>query len=316
MYSVPHDPEERYNILEKDERVPSYCGRFGFVHVNGNPKEVPPEGLRKDRPFVQFFCKRWDCAVCGRMKALLLKDRIEALTHEKGLKMMLTLTTDPSKARELQPDMGVNEYVTHVWNKTSGRLRYHWPAIKYLWMKEYHKERDARTGELNNPYPHLHVLTTDVLTEEDESKVMRLHCRAGGGNQVDLLEAKDSNEIRRYITKYITKTAQETAHGQVGRGRIWGRSKGMKTIDEIAKAAKPKDPAWILVKEYLFKGEISLDKWGNLCYASGSQAEEDRERSRTIVDKPLVSEGEGNHGKREPDNYVGSRKEVHAEVRG
>jgi len=181
--------------------------------------------------------------------------------------MMLTLTTDPSKARELCPGMGVNEYVTYVWDKTRRRLKYHWPAIGYLWMKEYHKERNERTGELNNPYPHLHILVTDALAESDESKVRRLHCRAGGGNQVDLLKAEDSNEIRRYITKYITKTAQETSHGQVGKGRIWGRSKCMKTVDELAKVEDPKPAEWAFVAEYICKGEIGLDKWGNLAYA-------------------------------------------------
>ncbi len=264
MYRVSHDPAERNNILEDNEHIPRYCGRFGFVSM-------------EDGREIQAYCKRWDCAVCGRIKAFQLKDKIEALTHEKRLKMMLTLTTDPRKARELYPNMSVNQYVTYTWDKTRRGLRYHWPEVGYLWMKEYHKERSAVTGELKNPYPHMHILVTDDLREEDEQKVRRLHCKAGGGNQVDLLEAEDSNEVRRYITKYITKTAQDTAHGQVGRGRIWGRSKDMRTFDELAKADVCRDAqpsSWVFVKEYLFKGIIGLDKWGNLCYTEREPVEQ------------------------------------------
>jgi hypothetical protein len=136
----------------------------------------------------RYYCKRWGCKECGPRQAWLLQQRIAAVSKERDLSRMLTLTLDPKKV-DGDPYAHLNE----SWRKLREAFRREFGhSISFVAVNEYQK----------NGMPHKHVLVDRYLRQQ---WVKYRWKRLGGGHQVDIRRIKKMDDPARYICKYLTK---------------------------------------------------------------------------------------------------------------
>jgi len=222
------NPVPRIGEIEGTEIViPSICSTWTFVNKNSGEKS-------------RFWCNNWKCTICAPSRARMVKSKIMELVELYNLDRFLTLTCDPKKVPE---QAGFNSYLKHVWNKARTQISKHHKGFQYIWVMEWHKQK--------NPCPHFHMLINTYLPAK---WVKHIWMTAGGGWNMDIRKAKDSKEVKDYICKYISKSAIITANKARGKGRVWGRSRSLKTINEMTKFLRPSE--WMLVQREFSEVEV------------------------------------------------------------
>lgn len=226
-------------------KEPHYCMRYAFRQMS--------TGLTIPAP-----CKTWRCPKCGIIRAYRLQDKIKALIAMRERWYFMTITIDPKKVTGCNLDMQPDKYTKKCWNIALVSLRRELGKnFSYLWIMEFHKRINEITGELNNPFPHLHFLIdTEIKTE----LLRKIWTRSGGGYQVDFRPTKNQEEVTGYMCKYLKKEAIHTAKKMALGSRVFGRSRGLKCVAEMEKETKGVSD-WIYLKKYMFdKPEKIVDK--------------------------------------------------------
>ncbi|KKK52638.1 hypothetical protein LCGC14_3102870, partial [marine sediment metagenome] len=166
---------------------------------------------------------------------------------------MMTLTVDPKVPGGCSADIPRDQYTKQCWNTAKRSLYRLVGDMAYVWVVEFHKKLNQATGELNNPYPHLHFLIDKDIAESD---LRRIWTRAGGGFEIDIRPADTTETIIGYMLKYLKKEAVYTAKMMARGRRIWGRSRGLKTVKEMERATRGISD-WAYIPEYIFATEAS-----------------------------------------------------------
>lgn len=227
--------EVKQPFIWEGER-PHYCRRYAF-HQKSTGKNIPAP------------CNTWKCPHCGIIRAYRLQDKIKALIATKPQWYFMTITIDPKRVTGCNLDMDEDKYAKKCWNTTLRSLKdVMGSTFCYLWIMEYHKKINEATGELNNPFPHLHFL---IDTEIDKELLRKIWMRSGGGYQVDFRPTETQNELVGYLCKYLKKEAIHTAKKMAKRSRIFGRSRGLKTVAEMEKETKGVSD-WEYIPKYIF----------------------------------------------------------------
>lgn len=148
-----------------------------------------------------FRCGSWDCKCCGyRMKRNLLESIDELLEERPELSRLLTLTVDP----ERYPDPeAAHRDIGKAWNRLRSYVQQAYGDFSYVWVRE----------EQENGQPHLHVLVSRYLPQED---VAAAWDRAGMGHIVDIRRTP-ARKAGHYLAKYLAKDAMANLPGGVHR---------------------------------------------------------------------------------------------------
>ena len=201
-------------------------------------------------------CKTWLCPLCGPIRAHDLQARMKALLALRAQWWLMTLTIDPKVPKGCSLDMRKDQYTKWCWNRAQRSIGRAIGPFAYMWTVEFHTLRNLLTGELNNPFPHLHFLIDKGI----EEKVLRpIWMRIGGGFEIDVTEAKTPEHSVGYMLKYLQKQTIYTAVHMAKGSRIWGRSRGLKTVDEIARATRGTSE-WGYIPRYIFDTEESEER--------------------------------------------------------
>lgn len=152
-------------------------------------------------------CKQWGCDACGPWLKKRLRRGIINQAEANELQRFLTITL-PSSVRGLAPaDQWRIEQ--RVWNRLRNRLVRKYPKLRFLWVREPHK----------NGTPHRHALISHYIPQTWLSQVV---ADCGGGRVVDI-RFVDAHRVGAYLSKYLSKDAAAPPHGF----RKYGAAKGI-----------------------------------------------------------------------------------------
>ncbi len=242
MNSIQPSPQDVKPFLWEG-RIPHYCRRYAWFNAR--------KGLKYPAP-----CKTWLCPVCGPIRAYDLQAKMKSWLALREKWWLMTLTIDPKVPKGCSLDMRKDQYTKACWHSASPSLKRAVGLFDYLWTVEFHTKRDPLTGKLYNPYPHLHFLIDKEITED----ILRpIWMRIGGGFEIDVTEAKTPEHSVGYMLKYLQKSTIYTAINMAKGSRIWGRSRALKGVDELTRAAKG-TTGWCYVPEYIFDTEESKQR--------------------------------------------------------
>jgi len=149
-----------------------------------------------------FRCKSWRCDSCRKILVKKLRYRIGAWGEYYKLTRFWTLTLDPDKLTDGElrkygyPDVSwataAGRYLSATWNKFRTMLRRKYPRLKYIVIRELHK---------NLRVLHLHILVSDYIPWEwMKSKWTRY-----GGGPVVWVKYVDVHRVSAYLAPYFTK---------------------------------------------------------------------------------------------------------------
>lgn len=141
------------------------------------------------------LCKSWNCPYCAPRRAWMWRKRAEygsdVLTTVGGLDFVTVTSHEKLSAAA---SLAV---LPKAWHKLYFRLRRRAETVEYFAVPEQHK-----SGRW-----HLHVIVTARL----KKKWWKDNARACGlGYQSDVQEVADSGGVGNYVTKYLTKTLQNS----------------------------------------------------------------------------------------------------------
>lgn len=141
------------------------------------------------------LCKSWTCPYCAPRRAWMWRKRAEygsgVLVGTGGLDFV---TVTSHEKLDAAASLAV---LPHAWNKLNIRIKRAWDSPEYFAVPEQHQ--DGRW--------HLHVIVTARL----KKKWWKDNARACGlGYQSDVQEVGDVGGVGNYVTKYLTKTLQNS----------------------------------------------------------------------------------------------------------
>jgi len=240
-----------------EESLSSKCGLWSYLNTF-------------DGTIARMHCKSWRCEDCRKNRANAVRDKFIELGRNYELSRFLTLTIDPKrvgKEDSLSRDTR-QKYLKVAWNRFLTNMRKNFGSFQFLWVMEWHKKE--------NSFPHLHVMVSAYLPKK---RIQRAWNSAGGGF-LKINRAKDDTGLAEYCCKYMSKdvilSVSELARGT----RIWGRSRQLKTINELVHFLHSSD--WVLVKQSV--EEIERRKY----YGETQQEREDLEATcRPILESRI-----------------------------
>lgn len=229
-----------------DKSLASKCGLWSYLNTF-------------DGTIARMNCKSWRCEDCRKKRANVVRDKFIELGRNYELNRFLTLTIDPKKVgKEDSSSKALRmRYLKVCWHKFCMNMKKNFGAFEFLWVVEWHKEK--------NPFPHLHVMVSAFLPKK---RIQRAWKSAGGGF-LKIARAKGVNNLAEYCCKYMSKDVILSVADLAKGTRIWGRSRQLKTVDELVHFLHNSD--WILVKHSI--EEIEKRKY----YGKTQQEREDLE---------------------------------------
>lgn len=209
-----HDKKTIYQ-REWELRQPKMCGNWYFVNKHGDK--------------VVFECNTWSCSKCSTKKAKRLRSMVYELCDKYELNTMLTLTLRPKGMYQKgYTDEQKNEFLKKSWDNLRRRISHKYGSFNYIWILEFQK----------NGFPHLHVCLD--VEKVDMKLLTKQWKRLTGAWQISIdykcSKSESENLFKHYISKYLSKEACLTTVRFMGdKGRIWGRSRKIKTGYEVEK---------------------------------------------------------------------------------
>ncbi len=209
---------------EGDKLLSSKCGLWTYYST-------------QDGSMSRMFCKSWRCETCKEKRALAVRDKFIELGRLYNLTRFLTLTIDPKVVKEefsCSADMR-QRYLKLIWNKFVTNMKKNWSTFEFLWVMEWHKKKDG--------FPHLHVMLSSFMPKKRIEKAWK----SAGGGFIKIKRAKDDDALAQYCCKYMAKDVILSVASLARGTRIWGRSRQLKTIDELVSFMQTSD--WIVIKD-------------------------------------------------------------------
>ena len=216
----------------------------------------------QDGAMSRMFCMSWKCDRCSKKRAAAVRDKFIELGRLYDLTRFLTLTINPKTVpQEFSCTKQMRQlYLKKCWHRFSTNMKKNWSTFEFLWVMEWHKRKDG--------FPHLHVMISSFMPKKRIEKAWH----AAGGGFIKIKRVSTDDQLAQYCCKYMSKDVILSVADLAKGTRIWGRSRQLKTIDELVHFLHSSD--WILVKHSI--EELSLrEKY----YGKTQQEREDLEGS-------------------------------------
>lgn len=211
-------------IMGEDLRFGSICSFWSYYNTS-------------DKTLQRLWCNTWRCSICAPFRARAVRDKFIDLGKLYELNRFLTLTINPKlKVCEvLNTANEKNLYMKKAWLKFRMNLKKQVGDFQYLWVMEWHKKEGS--------FPHLHVMLSTFIPKNRLTSCWN----SAGGGFLKIKRAKDDEGLARYCCKYMSKDVILSVAPLARGTRIWGRSRGLRTIEEMVRFLQDSD--WILIKK-------------------------------------------------------------------
>lgn len=207
--------------------MPNYCKRFKSLAV-ANPKETP-ENLMVAR----LRCKMWDCEFCAKKNQSIWRAHIiDKINKLGGEWVFITLTAH----RNTHKAGKTLENLKRGWKILYDRLRRYFKQEKMEYVMLYERHKESSDKQLARTRYHIHAVLRASITgsnDYDKKKKQYIHrafsawlkgASVGVGMGWSCHAAKIENchggMVAAYITKYMTKGAQDFGEFPKGMRRI------------------------------------------------------------------------------------------------
>lgn len=234
----------------------SSCKNFkGLAVVDGDPDtEMLVARLR---------CKKWDCEFCAVKNRQIWRAHIIDTVNKMGGEWLFVTLTAHRKAHS---DKRTIENLKSAWKRLYDRLRYKFKGqkLEYVWLYEKHTGTDAK-GQPKQTY-HVHMILRAVVAGGNKWNARKKYwyhpemhnwlkdnaAAIGAGYMAHAAKIEESNGglVAAYITKYMTKDAQN----------LQGFPRGMRRIQTSRAFGSPQtqeSPLSWEFRAHLLRGDIA-----------------------------------------------------------